>query len=101
MKSHIFTIDVNIWWSGHLDPQVFLDWLQSIDRYFILYALFEMEKVLFSITKLTGQASQYWADVKRNKKARFQTSIETWKDMKDEFMGKYVSPFCFANFLDK
>ena len=60
-----------------------------------------IEKVRFTITKLTKQANQYWADVERIRKIRFQSTIETWKYMKNKFMGKYVPPFYIANFLDK
>ena len=45
------------------DPQVFLNWLHNMDRYFTRYSLSELEKVRFVVTKLTRQASQYWIDV--------------------------------------
>ena len=41
---------------GRLEPQAFLDWLQSMDKYFQWYPLSE-EKVKFAAMKLTGQAS--------------------------------------------
>ena len=53
-----------------------------------------MEKVRFAITKLAGQASLYWADVERNRKA-LQTTIDTWAYMKDELITKYVSSYFY------
>ena len=63
------TIDVPIFYgrlnySGSLrDYQAFLDWLHSMNVYFRRYPLFEVEKVRFATTKLTGQANQYWTNV--------------------------------------
>jgi len=37
----------------------------------------------------------------KEREARIQTVIETWKYMKDEFMDKYVPPLYFANLIDK
>ena len=57
-------LDVPIF-DGHLDyfdcldPQNFLNWLQSMDKYFTRYILSETEKVSFTAMKLTGKASRY------------------------------------------
>jgi len=83
------------------DLQVFLNWLYSMDRYFTRYSLSKIKKVRIDITKLTGQASQYWVDVERNRKARFQTLTETWKYMKYDFIGKYVPSIYFDHLFDK
>jgi len=43
-----------------------------MDIYFYQYPFSEAEKVRFTITKLTGQASQYWTDLERDRKAQFR-----------------------------
>ena len=47
---------------GQSDPQNFL--VHNIDMYFTQYPFFEYEEVRFAITKMTGQASRYWTDLK-------------------------------------
>ena len=44
---------------GQLDSQLFLDWIQQLDKYFTRYGLTELRKVKFAVMKLTDQASQY------------------------------------------
>jgi len=59
----ISTFDGRLYYSSYLrDPQIILDWLQSMDKYFIWYPLSEAEKVRFATKKLTAQANQYWTD---------------------------------------
>ena len=48
---------------GTLEPQLFLDWMKEIDRYLKWYMMLEERKVSFAAMKLSGQASQYWANL--------------------------------------
>ena len=72
--------------------ELFLNWLQSIDRYFTWYPLFEPRKVNFVAIKLTGQASQYWTHIKNMRAARLYRPTDTWELMKDELKSKYMLP---------
>ena len=76
---------------GRLDPQLFLDWLQSIDKYFTWYVAL----------KLTSQASQYRTNVENMWATRLQRPIDTWELMKEEPKGKYVPPSFYVHLLDK
>jgi len=88
----VLTFDGHQDYYGHSDPHIFLNWLQCMDIYFSRYPLSEAKKVKFAITKLTGQAGQFWTNlVKRHVKCN-QKPIDTWGRMKDELKGKYVSP---------
>ena len=71
-----------------------------MDWYFIRYPLSEIEKVRLAITKLAGQASQYWTDVMKKRVLCGQEPINTWSYMNDELKAKYVAPFYFADLLD-
>jgi len=63
----VSTFDSHLDYSVYLrDPQVFLNWLQSMDMYFDRYSFSEVEKVKFNIMKLTRQASQYWTNLERD-----------------------------------
>jgi len=42
---------------GALEPQLFLNWIKEMDRYFKWYSMLEKRKVSFAAMKLTGQAS--------------------------------------------
>jgi len=61
IKLDVPTFDGRLNYSVHYSPQNFLDWLQSMDRYFTRYILSEAEKVSFVVMKLTDQASRYWS----------------------------------------
>ena len=93
-------VDVSTF-DGRLDPQTFLDWIQSMDKYFQWYPLAEEKKVRFAAMKLTGQASQFWINMEKMRAARLQRPIDTWTAMKDELKGKYVPPSFYPRLLDR
>ena len=55
-------LDVSTFDGCH-DPQLFLNWIQQINRYFTWYPLSKPKKVKFAAMKLTDQASHYWTNV--------------------------------------
>ena len=59
-----------------------------------------MKKVRFAVTKLIGQANQYWIDVVKRRVPCGQEPIDTWSFMKDELKGKYVPPHYYKHLLD-
>ena len=44
---------------GRLDPQYYLDWVMSLERYFKWYEMSQERRVRFAAMKLVGQAGQY------------------------------------------
>ena len=105
-KSHISTTDFPMFdgrmdYLGLSDLQLFLEWLRSIDMYLTQYMFSDYEKVRFAITKLTGQASRYWINLKPMRASRGQEPIDTWSYMKDELKGKYLLPHYCKHLLDK
>ena len=71
------------------DHWAFLDWLHSMNVYLRRYPLSETKKIKFAITKLTGQANQYWTDVVKRQVLSDQTPIETWDRMEEVLTDKY------------
>jgi len=45
--------------NGRLDPQYYLDWAISLERYFKWYDMSQERRVCFLAMKLVGQAGQY------------------------------------------
>jgi len=78
-------------YSDRLGPQNFLNWLQSMDRYFTRYQLSETEKVNFAAMKLTGQTSRYWFALETLRELRGEYPIGTWHEMKVHLTQKYLS----------
>jgi len=50
--------------------------------------------------KLSGQASQYWTNLKNWRAAQGRPPIDTWDRMKEELEIKYVLPSFSANLMD-
>src|SRR5262249_34418778 len=50
---------------GSLDPLVYLDWEQSMDRYFEWHDMTDRRRVMFAKTRLQGLAQTYWLNVER------------------------------------
>ena len=50
---------------GRVDPQYYLDWVMSLERYLKWYEMSQERRVRFAAMKLVGQAGQYWSNVER------------------------------------
>ncbi|XP_020697995.2 uncharacterized protein LOC110110733 [Dendrobium catenatum] len=88
-------------YDGTLDPQVFLDWLKSMDSYFKWYNISEARKVRFAEMKLIGRANLYWTNLENMREARGEHPITDWRTMKQELKRKYLPPSYYPKLLDK
>ncbi|XP_020687617.1 uncharacterized protein LOC110103305 [Dendrobium catenatum] len=88
-------------YDGTLDPQVFLDWLKSMDSYFKWYNISEAKKVRFAEMKLTGRANLYWTNLEDMRESRGEHPISDWRTMKQELRRKYLPPSYYPKLLDK
>ncbi|PKU78260.1 hypothetical protein MA16_Dca025557 [Dendrobium catenatum] len=88
-------------YDGTLDPQVFLDWLKSMDSYFKWYNISEVKKVRFAEMKLTGRANLYWTNLENMRESRGEHPISDWRTMKQELRKKYLPPSYYPKLLDK
>ena len=57
-------------------------------------------KVSFATMKLTGQASQYWANLETLRELRREHPIGTWRDIKTQQKQKYLPPSYYPRLLD-
>jgi len=62
--------------------------------------LTESRKVKYSAIKLSGQASQYWANLENRREARGRPPIDTWDKMKENLETKYVPPSFSARLMN-
>ena len=90
------TFNGRLHYSSYLsDSQILLDWLQSMDMYFIRYQLSEFEKVRFATINLIRQANQYWPNFVNRRVLNGQQPIETCDRMNEELEAKYVPPYFY------
>jgi len=56
--------------------------MKEMDHYFKWYTISKERKVSFAAIKLTGQASQYLANLETIRQLRKEHPIGTWRDKK-------------------
>ncbi|XP_020257552.1 uncharacterized protein LOC109834065 [Asparagus officinalis] len=76
---------------GQSEPKDFLEWIRQVDDYFNWYPLSEERRIKFAAMKLTGQASQFWANLEMMRVARQMGLINTWVVMKGKLKEKYCN----------
>ena len=54
-----------------------------------------------AVMKLTGQAGQYWENLKRMMRYRRKDPVETWEGMKEKLILKYFPPSFSLQLLNK
>lgn len=73
-----------------IDPQVFSNWLASLERSFDQYDMSDERKVRFAIMKLIRQAQIWWIGVEYDCRCVRQPQIVKWDDMKHKLKQKYL-----------
>ena len=71
-----------------------------MDHYFDLYDISDERRVRFAKIKLVGQARQYWTNVEKLMRLRYQEAIQTWDEMKLKLQEKYL-PASYKRLLDQ
>ena len=77
---------------GRMDPNVFSDWLVSIEEYFDWYEMIDSERVRFAKMKLTNSAKMYWQNVLQDMLRLGEPPITQWAVMKAKLQDKYIPP---------
>jgi len=76
--------------NGRLDPQYYLDWVTSLERYFKWHEMSQERRIRFAAMKLMGQAGYYWSLVERLMAIRMQELVRMWEEMKAKLNQKYI-----------
>ena len=67
---------------GNLNPEVFLEWIQSIERIFEIKEYSDEKAFKVAIIKLKKYASLWYENVKKQRTREGKTRIKTWSKLK-------------------
>ena len=85
---------------GHLDPDLFLDWLRTVERVFDFKDVPDEKKVKLVALKLRKYASIWWANVVANRFRKVKSKIRSWDQMRDKLKDKFLpSHYIQDNYL--
>ena len=85
---------------GQLDPDVFLDWLQTVERVFEFKDIPDERKVKLVALKLRKYASIWWSNLVSKRARKGKGKIRTWEKMKSKLKSKFLPPhYLQDNFL--
>ncbi|KAL9415754.1 hypothetical protein AB3S75_039028 [Citrus x aurantiifolia] len=75
---------------GRMQPEEFVDWLNTVERIFEYRDVPEDRKVKLIAIKLKKYASLWWENLKRQRKREGRRKIVTWEKMKKELKRKFL-----------
>jgi hypothetical protein len=75
---------------GRMQPDEFIDWLNTIERIFEYKDVPEHHKVKLVAIKLRKHASLWWEHVKKQRERERKSRIVTWEKMKKALKRKYL-----------
>jgi len=75
---------------GMLQPDEFVDWLQTVERVFEYKEVPEEQKVKIVAAKLKKHASIWWENLKRKHKCEGRSKVKTWNKMCQKLTRKYL-----------
>jgi len=75
---------------GQLDPDYFLDWLQTDERVFEYKDILDDKKVKLVALKLRKYASIWWANLLAKRARKGKGKIRTWTKMRDKLKSKFL-----------
>ncbi|MFS8026125.1 putative retrotransposon gag domain-containing protein [Helianthus anomalus] len=77
-------------YEGKLDPDEFVDWIQTVERVFDYKQIEEDQKVKIVALKLRKYASTWWSNVCLKRERRGKEKIRSWAKMKDKLKQKFL-----------
>jgi len=85
---------------GKLQPDEFVDWLQTVERVFEYKEILEEKKVKIIAVKLKKHASIWWENLKTKRAREGKSKIKTWEKMRRELSKKFLpSHYYQDNFI--
>ncbi|XP_068638533.1 uncharacterized protein [Aristolochia californica] len=84
--------------SGTLQAEGFIDWLQEIERIFEYKEVPDNVKVKLVAIKLKGRASAWWEQLRRSRDRQGKAKITDWAKMKKKMKGQFL-PFGYTQTL--
>ena len=77
---------------GKLDPDEFLEWLQTVERIFDYKEIPDEKKVKLVALRLRKYASLWWSNVCAKRARQGKGKIRTWEKMKTKLRGRFLPP---------
>ncbi|VFR02798.1 unnamed protein product [Cuscuta campestris] len=84
--------------SGTLQADDFIDWLNEVDRIFEYKDVPERDKVKLVAIKLHGRASAWWEQMRRSREKKGKPKINDWEKMKGKMRAHFL-PFGYTQTL--
>ena len=85
---------------GQLDPDVFLDWLQTVKRVFEFKDIPDERKVKLVALNFRKYASIWWCNVVTKRVRKGKGKIRTWENKKSKLKSRFLPPhYLQDNFL--
>ena len=77
---------------GRLDPDDFLEWIQTVERVFEYKEVPDEQKVKIVALKLRKYASLWWTNLLTKRARQGKAKIRTWDKMKAKLKGRFLPP---------
>ena len=77
---------------GKLDPDDFLEWIQTVERVFEYKEIPDEQKVKVIALKLRKYASLWWTNLLAKRARQGKGKIRTWEKMKNKLRGRFLPP---------
>lgn len=82
---------------GRLQPDDFIDWLQTVERVFEYKDIHEEKKVKIIAVKLRKHASIWWENLKKRRDREGKSKIKTWEKMRKELTRMFLPPHYYQD----
>ena len=76
--------------NGSLDPDVFLDWLRRIERFFVFREYDDRRSFKVAELKLTSYASLWYDGLQKKRRKDGKSKISTWSKLRRELKKRFV-----------
>ena len=77
---------------GKLDPDDFLEWMQTVDRIFKFKEISENKKVKLVAHKLRKYALSWWTNLLTKRVRQGKDKIRTWEKMRAKLKARFLPP---------
>ena len=77
---------------GRLDPDDFLEWIQTVERVFEYKEVPDEQKVKVIALKLRKYASLWWTNLLAKRARQGKGKIRTWEKMRDKLKRRFLPP---------
>ena len=82
---------------GKLDPDEFLEWMQTVERIFEYEEIPEDKKVKLVALKLKKYAPLWWTNLLAKRVRQGKGKIRTWEKMKTKLKARFLLPTYIQN----